>query len=437
MRRDPPTAWQPAGRVDAPLAGAVVQPTAAPAAESLVQPPAAATGCQPPRAAPLFFDCLLLGLTAWGGFMALLAQAQERFVRHRRWLGEAEFGELIALVTLLPGPQAVNALAVMGHRLLGWPGFVAALAGIVLPGMGIILALWLGYSQLAGHPGLLQAITLGVLPPLAAILGQAAFNQAKKAAVLPREKGLAAASAVLLLVLPQDWAPVWVLMGGGVVARLAFPPPPVAAAAPSRRAMAPLALLLCAAPAGLVVFQLFPALLPAEGVARLGLAFAGLATSLFGGGLVMVPLLEGLIVDHLGWLSHAGFSAGLAASQLTPGPILGIATFTGMQVAGPAGALLATLGIYLPTALISVGVGSMAERLRGARSFQHAMVGVRCAVVGLIAGAAVSLVLKLPAHGLAWQPALLLAAAGWVVWRLRQPPYVAIPAGVLLAGWVL
>eukprot|EP01035_Chromulina_nebulosa_P062121 gene62121-84958_t len=125
-----------------------------------------------PSAWRLFADCLLLGLTAWGGFMALLAQAQERFVRQRRWLGEAEFGELIALVTMLPGPQAVNALAVMGHRLLGWPGFVAALAGIVLPGVAIILSLWLGYSQLAGYPGLLQALTLGVLPPLAAILGQ-------------------------------------------------------------------------------------------------------------------------------------------------------------------------------------------------------------------------------------------------------------------------
>lgn len=433
MHRDPPAAWQPE-RAVAPCTGAPAQTREAHPAGGLL-PDAPATAAAP-RAGLLFADCLLLGLTAWGGFMALLAQAQQRFVHHRRWLGEAEFGELIALVTMLPGPQAVNALAVMGHRLLGWPGFVAALAGIVLPGMGIILALWLGYSRLAGHPGLLQAITWGVLPPLAAILGQAAFNQARKAATQPRERALAVASAVLLLVLPMGSAPVWVLLGAGLVAWLAFPAPKRPAAAPARRPLRPLALCLCAAPAGLAVFQIVPGWLPAEGLGRLGLAFAGLATTLFGGGLVMVPLLEGLIVDHLGWLSPAGFSAGLAASQLTPGPILGIATFTGMEVAGPAGAVLATLGIYLPTALISVGVSGMAERLRGAQAFQHAMVGVRCAVVGLIAGAAVSLVLKLPAHGLAWQPALLLAAAGGAVWGLRLPPYVAIPLGVLLA-WVV
>lgn len=420
MRRDPAAAWQP----DPALPPAELE-RASPQAETA------------PRPRLLFADCLLLGLTAWGGFMALLAQAQERFVRQRRWLGEAEFGELIALVTMLPGPQAVNALAVMGHRLLGWRGFAAALAGIVLPGAGIILALWLGYSRLAGHPALLQAITLGVLAPLAAILGQAALLQARKAAPRPRERALAAASAALLLGLPSGATPVWVLLAAGGVAWLTFPAPTLPQSGPARRPMRPLALCLCAAPAGLAVFQIFPGWLPTEGLARLGLAFAGLATTLFGGGLVMVPLLEGLIVDHLGWLSHAGFSAGLAASQLTPGPILGIATFTGMEVGGPAGALLATLGIYLPTALISVGVDSMAERLRGARAFQHAMVGVRCAVVGLIAGAAISLVLKLPAQGLAWQPAVMLAVACVGVWRWRWPPYAAIPLGVLLAWAIL
>lgn len=394
------------------------------------------TGTAPPAsAARLFADCLLLGLTAWGGFMALLAQAQDRFVKQRQWLSEKAFLDLIALVSMLPGPQAVNALAVMGHRLAGWPGFVAALAGIVMPSFFVVVALWFGYSQLAGHAGWLRALTLGVLPPLAAILGQAAFNQAKKAAPQRRQQVLAVAAALLLLAIPYWAAPLYLLAGGAAVSLLFWPAPQQAEAGTMRR-LGPLGWWLCFGPAALAVFQFVPALLPTEPVPRLGLAFAGIGTTLFGGALVMVPLLEGLIVDHLGWLSHAGFGAGLAASQLTPGPILGIATFTGMQVAGWSGALAATLGIYTPTALIAVGVDQAAERLRASRRFQHAMAGVRCVVVGLIGGAAVSLLLKLPWPQHPAPLALLLAAAMLLVWRWRQPPYVSLPVGVALA-WLL
>lgn len=388
-----------------------------------------------PTRTQLFTDCVVLGLTAWGGFMALLAQAQERFVKQRQWLSEKDFLDLIALVTMLPGPQAVNAIAVMGHRLAGWGGFAAALVGIVLPSFIVILALWFGYSLLAPYPQVLKAVTVGVLPPLAVILAQAAFNQAKKAAPGRKERALAVAAAVLLLVIPFWAAPIYVLAFGALVSLVFWPAPKLVPVQPSR-GIRPLELALCIAPAGLAVFQIVPALLPQLLTAKVGLAFAGMSTTLFGGGMVMVPLLEGLIVDHLAWLDHAGFSAGLAASQLTPGPILGIATFTGMEVAGIGGALAATIGVYLPTAVISVGVSSVADSLKGSRAFQHAMVGVRCAVVGLIAGAAVSLLMKLPFSNFTWQSMTLIAAAYALVWRLKQPPYIALPIGVLLA-WLM
>lgn len=387
-------------------------------------------------AARLFADCAVLGLTAWGGFMALLAQAQQRFVQRRGWIAEKDFLDLIALVAMLPGPQAVNALAVMGHRLGGWLGFAAALCGIVLPSFVILVALWAGYALLAGHPTLLRAFVVGVLPPLAMILLQTAWNQSKKATPAPRDKALAAAAAVALLALPFWSASILVLAAGGLASRLFWPAPPPAPA-PSSAPMAPSRILLCLAPAALALFQLVPALLPQDTVARLALAFGGIATTLFGGALVMVPLLEGLIVERLGWLDHAGFTAGLAASQLTPGPIVGIATFTGMQIAGLAGALAATIGVYTPTAVIAVGVDGAADRLRSQRGFQHAMIGVRCAVVGLIAGAAATLWWKLPLAAEPLACTLLTAGAALLVLRWRQPPYVSIPAGVAFAAVLL
>jgi chromate transporter len=384
----------------------------------------------------LLVDCLVLGFTAWGGFMALLAQAQQRFVKQRGWVAEKDFLDLMALVTMLPGPQAVNALSVMGHRLGGWLGFAAALAGIVMPSFFIIIALWWGYASLAGQPRLLQALMVGVLAPLAVIMANTAWNQSKKAAPRSRDKALAVAAAIALLALPFWSAPILVLAGGGLISRLFWPAPE--AAPPATGPVVGLrSLLLCLLPAGLAVFQIVPALLPQDVAARLMLAFAGIATTLFGGALVMVPLLEGLIVDHLGWLSHASFTAGLAASQLTPGPIVGIATFTGMDIAGWQGALAATVGVYTPTAIIAVGVSQAADRLKGLRWFQHAMMGVRCAVVGLIAGAAVTLWLKQPLRTEPLACAVLTAVALLLVWRLKQPPYVSIPVSMALAGVLL
>lgn len=389
---------------------------------------------EPPTRWRLFVDCLLLGLTAWGGYMALLGQAQQRFVKQRSWINERDFADLIALVTLLPGPQAVNAIAVMGHRLLGWGGFAAALVGIVQPSFFVIIALWFGYGLLTGHVEILRAFTIGVLAPLAVLLAQAAVIQARNAAPGRRAQVFAAVAAGLVLALPYWFVPIAVLALAALVSTL-FWPAPATNDAPTAASMRWSQRVLCIAPAALAVFQLVPALLPDALMVRIGLAFAGMSTTLFGGGLVMVPLLEGFIVNRLGWLDPAGFSAGLAASQLTPGPILGIATFTGMQVAGLTGALVATVGIYVPTAVISVGVGSVADQLKSSRRFQHAMAGVRCAVVGLIASAAGSLLLKLP-MGAQPLPCTALLALSWLlVCRLRQPPHIALPM-VVGAAWL-
>ena len=107
-----------------------------------------------------------------------------------------------------------------------------------------------------------------------------------------------------------------------------------------------------------------------------------------------------------------------------------------MEIAGWGGALATTVGVYTPTAVIAVGVSHAADRLKGLRWFQHAMVGVRCAVVGLIAGAAVTLWLKLPLRTAPIACAQLTAVALLLVFKFKQPPYVSIPVGMGLA-WLL
>lgn len=389
----------------------------------------------PPTAVRIFLDCLLLALNAWDGGMGLIAQAQLRLSNQRQWISEKEFASIIACVMLLPGPHAINAIAVTGHRLAGWRGFIAALSGIVLPGFFVVIVLWFIYDRLSQYPSILTAMTIGVLPTLAMILYRVGFKQARISTKTGKERTLAGACAIGLLLMPFWPGPLLILVVSTFVALALFPASAVAQSS-SPSSMRAGQLTLCLLPLLLAVFQFAPVLLPENLIAKIALIFGSMSLTLFGGGLVMVPMLNGVIVDHLNWLTPSGYSATLTAGQMSPGSVLNIATYTGMQVAGLAGAVAATIGIYLPTALLSVGVSRMSDRLVGSLHFQHAMAGIYCAVVGLLIGAATAMLMQLPFSQSPVKMTVLSIFAYSLVWRLKVRPYFSLPAGILLA-WLL
>ncbi|MDL2316556.1 chromate efflux transporter [Desulfovibrio sp. OttesenSCG-928-A18] len=383
----------------------------------------------------IFTDCIILGCTAWGGYMSLLAQAQTRFVTKRKWISDKGFLDMIALVSMLPGPQAVNAIALLGYRLRGWTGFFSALIGTVLPGFLFILFLWKCYYYFSDFQTLTRAVTIGVLPPLAMIIAKAAQMQALGSTRTLKEKILAAVCALSLLLLPYWGTSILVIIASALVA-IFFWKKEVSQLEIPHKAMPVSHIVLCIIPVCFIIFNIFPSLLPDLLLAKIGLVFAGISTSLFGGGLVVVPLLQGLLINDFGWLEQSTFNVALAASQLTPGPVLSVATFAGMQLAGIAGAALATIGTYFPTAFITVGASSISEKFLSMPVFQKAMAGIRCAVVGLIAGAAITLLLKLPFGLYPLRVLLLVANAFFLVWFFKLPPYISLPLSCLLA-WII
>jgi chromate transporter len=166
--------------------------------------------------------------------------------------------------------------------------------------------------------------------------------------------------------------------------------------------------------------------------AKLLMTFGGMSVMLFGGGYVFIPLIQEVVVDSYRWLSTREFVDAIALSQIMPGPIVLSATFVGYKVAGLAGALAATIGIFLPPALLMLLTARALERIRESARVASALAGVRPAVVGMIAAAAYTVARTAPFH---WMSILIFAAALLAMLRFRvDVVWIIPPAG--LAGFL-
>jgi len=382
----------------------------------------------------LFTTFLKIGSTAFGGFMALISIVQNEVVDRRRWLRAEDMLDGVSLATILPGPVAVNVVAYVGYRLRGGWGALVAVTGVTLTAFLLMLALSVAYYQWGGVPEV-SRVFQGFIAAVAAIIVMAAWNMGRKTIRGTREAILAVLAAVLLLGIGGFWVTLVIVVGSGLAGMWWFRPRATKTAGPSE-ASAP-------KPANrtslLSVTPLLPAALAAPFfqfdlvlIAKLLVTFGGMSVMLFGGGYVFIPLIQEVVVGTHHWVSAQEFIDGIAMSQIMPGPIVLSATFVGYKVAGLGGAVAATVGIFLPPALLML-VGTHAlERIKRSEWIKAALAGIRPAVVGLIGAAAVTVGLAAPHH---WLAALIFAAVLVALARLRVATAWVIPvAGV--AGWL-
>ncbi len=165
------------------------------------------------------------------------------------------------------------------------------------------------------------------------------------------------------------------------------------------------------------------------GIATLAWVFFKTGLIFFGGGYVLIPLLHRLMVDQYRWLSLREFLDGVALSQLTPGPLAMLATFSGFRVGGFPGALVSTISIFLPCTLLMLAITSRYEKFRTTDIFRNVLDGILPAVVGLVAAAA----LQLGRTSLSTPRDLLLLAAGFAILHFTEmnPMIVILGAGAL------
>lgn len=363
---------------------------------------------------------LKLGCIGFGGGVAMIALMEKEFVEKRRALEAEEFLRGVALGQLL-GPFAVNTAYFIGYRERGMIGGILSASSFMLP--SFVLTVFLSWLYFAYHAlPAMQGVVAGLGPVVIALIASAAWTMGRKA-LRSWPAIILAALAVLAGLAKTSPAIVLVVAGAAGLAlqqrRLTRRKPGKPAPDPRQEKASVRSNLL---------FWGFGAQVPAAAASlyQLGAAFFKVGLVFFGGGFVLIPVLHRTVVENMHWLNSREFLDGIAISNLTPGPIAVLATFVGYRVSGIAGALIATLALFLPGVTLMSFLCHHYERMKRETKVQDFLAGVVPAVIGLIVAAGVLLskgaLPSWPSYALAAVSLLLLVA-----WRLH-------PAFVLALG---
>ncbi|MGO2767819.1 chromate efflux transporter [Pseudomonas taetrolens] len=384
----------------------------------------------------VFLVFLRLGLTSFGGPIAHLGYFREEFVARRQWLTDRSYADLVALCQFLPGPASSQVGIALGLSRAGYAGALAAWAGFTLPSAIVLILFALGIS----HYG--TAISSGALHGLkvvaVAVVAQAVWGMARTLCTDVRRITLMTLAACVALVEPSAWGQVGVIVAAGVVGLMLFKPEQRAAHDPLPMPVSQRAGIICLALFVLLLvgLPLLAERLPNQTVALVD-AFYRAGSLVFGGGHVVLPLLQAEVVP-VGWVSNDVFLAGYGAAQAVPGPLFTFAAFLGASMnlapSGWAGGMVCLLAIFAPSFLLIVGALPFWEQLRRSLRTQAALAGVNAAVVGLLLAALyqpvwTSAILRTEDFALA-----LLALVALMFWKL--PPWLVV-LGSGVAGWGL
>lgn len=343
-----------------------------------------------PRALAVFLVFLRLGLTSFGGPIAHIGYFRAEFVERRKWLTEDEFGELVALCQFLPGPASSQLGFAIGLLRAGTAGALLAFVAFTLPSSVLMFAVAAGASVLTGDVA--EGAIRGLLIVAVAVVAHAVWGMSRTLTPDAVRALIAAGAAAIVLLVGGSWSPLAAIALGALAGLL------WCRAGTDAVVAAPLGFRIpVAVGAGsLVVFGVLLVGLPllaattGEGTIALVDAFFRSGALVFGGGHVVLPLLDAAVVQT-GWVSPDQFLTGYAAAQAVPGPLFTFATYLGaIATTGPGGAvgaIVATLALFLPGFLLLVGVLPFWNRLRRRTGVAAAMRGASAAVVGILGAA--------------------------------------------------
>jgi len=316
---------------------------------------------------------LKLGTLAFGGPAAHIAMMHDETVKRRKWLSDQEFLDLVGATNLIPGPNSTEMAIHVGFLRAGWPGLIMGGLCFILPAMLIVIALAWVYVRFGATP---QAgrLMYGVKPVVIAIIVQALWILGRKAVKGP----LVAVAGLAVLILYFFGINVIVLLiAGGLLV--------MTGSNLGRLRRQARAGFLVPSMAG--VNLLVPSVLAAVpfGLPLLFLTFLKIGAVLFGSGYVLLAFLRADFVVRFGWLTDHQLIDAIAIGQVTPGPVFTAATFIGYILGGMPGALLATLGIFLPSFVFVAISNPLIPRIRNSAWVSGLLDGVNIASLGLMA----------------------------------------------------
>jgi chromate transporter len=340
------------------------------------------------NAGEVFTAFLKLGLTSFGGPVAHLGYFHRELIARRRWMDDERYAQLVALCQLLPGPASSQLGFALGLIRAGWLGGLAAFAAFTLPSALLLIGFAAMLPALAGPVG--EAVLHGLKLVAVAVVAHGVLTMARQLTPdIPRAAIAIAAAAVVIGVSSINTQLAVITAGallGAMFLRGSSNPAPVTFQVHYRMKTA---ILLLAVFTVLLVgsFVLQDSSAP---LTSTGAAFYRSGALVFGGGHVVLPLMEQAVVAP-GWVSREDFLAGYGAAQAVPGPLFSVAAFLGERLdggqGGIPGAAVALLAIFLPGLLLVAACMPLWTSLAGQARTLSAIRGVNAAVVGLLAAA--------------------------------------------------
>ncbi|WP_442589718.1 chromate efflux transporter [Pedobacter sp. AW31-3R] len=379
----------------------------------------------------LFFTFLKIGCVSFGGHMALISVIQKEMVEKDNSLSQESLLDAVSIASLLPGPLAVNVVAYIGYHLHKKSGLFISMAGILLPACILMYILSWCYFHYINIKDL-SGIMMYAVAAVSAIILSTGLNLFVKEVSGNYTKMLLCLISLVLLYLVKGYLIIVLLflVGGvtGVYLNVANLPGQSGKILIWQRlslsARSGLSSLLA-----LYIFFVSGAYRHLDNIfLKIASVFSGVSLSLFGGGYVMIPIMQSLFVTELKWLTTTEFIDSIAFSQLTPGPILVSAFFTGYKLAGFAGASLATLAIFLPSAILMIIVSRIFAENFNSAVMKNVLAGIKPVVVGMILASAVKLFFSVQVSPVT---VILFVAAFVLSFRFKITPVYLIAISLL------
>jgi chromate transporter len=316
---------------------------------------------------------LRLGTTAFGGPAAHIAMMEDEVVRRRCWLTHDEFLDLLGAANLIPGPNSTELAIHIGHRQAGWPGLLVAGISFILPAALIVTAFAWAYVRYGSLPQV-AGVLYGVKPVIIAIVLQALWSLGRTAIKTKFLAFVAVAAVGLTLLRVHE---LLILFGAGVIVAV------VRLAERQIRSGHHLLLPLSSSPLALFVQTSAAAAVP-FGLWPLFLFFLKVGAVLYGSGYVLLAFIRADLVERWHWLTETQLLDAIAVGQVTPGPVFTTATFVGYVLGGSRGAVVATLGIFLPAFFFVAVSGPLVPRIRKSPLAGAFLDGVNVAALALM-----------------------------------------------------
>ncbi|NQY08181.1 MAG: chromate efflux transporter [Flavobacteriales bacterium] len=362
----------------------------------------------------VFLVFLKLGCIAFGGPAAHIAMMEEELVKKRKWITQQHFLDMVGATNLVPGPNSTQMTMYCGHARAGWLGLLVGGMSFIIPAVFFTLVLAIIYGEYGEVPAI-APFFFGIKPAVIGIIVSACYKLGKKAF---KNWQLATLGTIVMGLSIFGLDEFTLIIGGGLLGMFGLH---YFKRNQLTSVFAPILLLAKPLAFSLTSSSIF-------------LSFLKIAMVLFGGGYVLIAYIDAELVEKLGWLTKAQLLDAIAMGQFTPGPILTTATFVGYQLNGIAGALWASLGMFLPSFFLVGWLVKIIPLLKKSAMLSKFLDAVNGCAVGIMIAVTLKLGFQI---GTDWQGASLMALSIAVAFVFPKVSALWVILGGSVLGYLL